>query len=135
MVNLKGEKHVRIKFYSYKHSKPDPPPLYLKSRPNHKSICPVLRYIQFKKIRCKESSYFFCWSNGEPLVRSNVADMLKTHLSILGYQEQHFNTHSLRSGKTTDMANEGYSSTQIALAGRWSSDAYKKYIKPDKVIV
>ena len=35
--------------------------------------------------------------------------------------------------ETSDMAAEGYSENQIAMIGRWNSDAYKRYIKPDRI--
>ena len=46
-----------------------------------------------------------------------------------------FNTHSFRMGKATDMHNRGYSDAQIAKAGRWASNAFMRYIKPNVIIL
>ena len=56
--------------------------------------------------------------------------MLKQQLSELHYNPDHYNSHSFRIGKATTMAEEGYSDIQIANLGRWKSNAYKSYIKP-----
>jgi hypothetical protein len=46
-----------------------------------------------------------------------------------------YNTHSFRFGRATDMATQGYTDIQIRMAGRWSSAAYKKYIKPHIIVI
>ena len=135
LKSVKGVVHVCLAFQSFKHSKPNPPPLYLKPCPQNKDICAVTQYKQFVRKRIKKSKYMFCWEDGTPLTRLDIAEVMKRHLGILGHPEEKYNTHSFRIGKTTDMAKEGYSHAQIAMAGRWTSNAYHKYIKPDLVIV
>ena len=134
LKSVSGVTHVCLAFKSFKHSKPNPPPLYLKPCAGNKGICPVTQYKQFVKRRMEKSKYLFCWEDGSPLNRLDIAEVMKRHLNILGYPEEEYNTHSFRIGKTTDMAKEGYSHAQIAMAGRWASNAYQKYIKPDLII-
>ena len=59
----------------------------------------------------------------------------KSLLEKANFNPAHFNTHSFRIGKASDMAKAGASKTQIALAGRWRSNAYLKYIKPKYIDV
>ena len=40
-----------------------------------------------------------------------------------------YNTHSFRVGKASDMAVAGVPEAVIRKAGRWSSDAFKRYIR------
>ena len=47
-------------------------------------------------------------------------------------------THSFRAGMATMMAEAGCTDDQIQLAGRWSSDAFKPYVKtarPGKAVM
>ena len=37
-------------------------------------------------------------------------------------------------GKAKDMAAQGFSAGQIKAAGRWTSNAFMKYIKPTKIV-
>ena len=62
-----------------------------------------------------------------------VTTVLKSQLTHLNYDATLYNTHSFRIGRASDMATEGYSENQIAMVGRWNSDAYKRYIKPDRI--
>ena len=136
---LKSKPHICLAFESYKHSKPNPPPLFMKARPESTILCPVTAFKAYNKLRVKardrSKDFFFKHSNGKCLLRKDLAEMLKFHLAILGYNPAHYDTHSLRIGKTTDMGKEGYSNSQIALAGRWASKAYEKYLKPEYLVV
>ena len=119
---------VKITFDTFKHSKKCPPPLYVSATGD--SLCPVAAVKKFIKWRNRGSTYFFCLAGGDPVSRSLLVKKLKEHLAVCGFKENHFNTHSLRIGKATDMDREGIPHEAIRLAGRWSSKAYLKYIKP-----
>ena len=134
MVRLKGKPHIRLRFKSYKHSKPNPPPIYLSAKIKKSSLCPVAAYRKYSKIKRGEG-IFFQHRDGRPLIRRDISKTPKLHLAILGYNPAHYDTHSLRIGKTTDMGRQRYSNSQIALAGRWASDAYVKYLKPEFLVV
>jgi site-specific recombinase XerD len=73
---------------------------------------------------------FFLRKEGSILTSKHTWSTLKSLLQSAGYNPSEYHTHSLRIGRATDLAAKGYTDIQIALAGRWSSSAYKKYIKP-----
>ena len=48
--------------------------------------------------------------------------------SIFGYKSTSFKGHSVRSGAPTAAALRRESDAQIRVAGRWTPDAFRKYI-------
>ena len=67
--------------------------------------------------------------NGKAMSRIEFLALLKEILEYCGFDSKLFNTHSFRIGRATEMVKEGYSLEQIRMAGRWSSDAFKTYIR------
>ena len=55
--------------------------------------------------------------------------LLKHLLEFCGLSSQVFKGHSFRIGAATSAALRGESDAQIRAAGRWSSDAFRKYIR------
>ena len=125
--------HLKIFFQSFKHSKRPPPPVYVSA--THDVTCPVKACRAYLKFRSKESGPLFRWLNHKALAHNQIVKCLKLHLTLTGFKPIDFNTHSFRIGKTTDMAKQGYSYSLIALAGRWLSNAYLKYIQPSSVTI
>ena len=123
---------LRITFTSYKHSSVPPHPLLV--HPST-SFCPVKLYSKYVNSRptasCRAPA--FCLRDGRPLTRNHVVSALNTILQLTGNNPLQFNTHSFRIGRATDLATEGKSHTQIALQGRWKSNAFLRYIKPNLV--
>ena len=66
---------------------------------------------------------YFMWIHYERLHNHNKAKHNKTVCIFLGI---YCDCHSFRIGKATDIAISGYSKMQICIAGRWTSNAYKK---------
>ena len=124
-------KSMSIKFSSYKHNANPEASLIL--QPDHSSTCPVTNLGKYRTVRGSAPGPAFCHKNGSPLTRTEVTANLHHHLTMVGYKKLDFNTHSLRIGKTTDLAINGYSHSKIAMIGRWKSNAFLKYIKPTKI--
>ena len=131
LLKIKKHNYIKIKLPSHKHSKTKPAPIILK--PTDNNTCPIRHYNKYLQIRPKSTKYAFCHQNSEPIKRKQVSSMLRTIISLLGYNSKQYNTHSFRIGKATDMAVQGYTPTQISLLGRWNSTAYLKYIKPKRL--
>ena len=74
--------------------------------------------------------HFFCKRNLNPIKRSAISKLLKKRLKTFNYNPKHYNTHSFRSEKATDMVKHSATEAQISTFGRWFSNAYKTYIKP-----
>ena len=87
-------------------------------------ICPVRAYKEYKKLRKRIPGPFFLKENGKAVSRNVIAKMLKKVIEALSLNPKHFNTHSFRIGKITDLATTGSSSNKIKSAGRFHSNAY-----------
>ena len=120
--------HLKVTFSSFKFSRPGLQSIDIPSYPD--SLCPVSAYNSYLAIRNRAAQAAFCHANGAPLTPAFITQQLRLLLRSIGQPPQHFNNHSLRIGKATDMAKDGYTDTQICMAGRWSSSAFKQYIKP-----
>ena len=91
--------------------------------------CPVTALKTYLKLRPQKPGPLFIYPNGKPISRRIVANTLKLCLERAGYDPEPYNTHSFRVGKASDMAITGIPEALIRRAGRWGSDAYKKYIR------
>ena len=104
-----------------KSSKTDPfrTGVTLRIATTHHAICP-LRYLrQYSSMRGLEEGPLFRHHNGAFLVRHDVAKVIKDCLKA-----PKLNTHSLRIGGASNLANIGVPDYAIQILGRWRSDAY-----------
>ena len=62
------------------------------------------------------------------MLRHEFDVSLKRLLEFCSYQTNAFKGYSFRIGAATAAALRGESDAQIRAAGRWTSDAFKKYI-------
>ena len=90
-------------------------------------------FVNFIKLRGKASGQLFIHQNGNNFTRQFIISVLRADLQSLGLPAKNYNTHSFRIGKTCDMAADGLSDRQIAELGRWSSNAFLKYIRPSVI--
>ena len=97
---------------------------------DHRLFWHINEYI---RLRGRHAGPLFCFKDKISVSRQFFADKLQEDLSLLGYDNNSFNTHSFRAGRTTDLALEGASDRQIAIIGRWQSDAFREYIRPTHV--
>ncbi len=92
--------------------------------------CPVLALKEYIRVRPKGNVLLFVDRAGRNLTRSMLVRVMKVIFSQAHLDTTLFNTHSFRTGRTTDLAAKGVSAEKIRVIGRWSSDAYMKYIRP-----
>ena len=121
-----------IHFKSYKHSKQtNLPSLNIQAEPG-KLFCPVQAVTQYLKVRPPSmSGAIFLDKYGENITRSGFVVKLKSLVSMSRYCNLRINSHSFRVGRTTDMVMSGnYSDLYIQQIGRWSSEAYRRYVRP-----
>lgn len=97
-------------------------------------LCAVTRLIEFLKRRPPINGPFFCHLNGKPLTRYQFSAVLKKSICGFGPHYGKFTSHSFRIGAATAAAMAGYSVETIKKAGRWRSDAYRRYLKPESVL-
>jgi len=73
--------------------------------------------------------------SGAPLSRSTFVHSLKVILRLIGLKADEFNGHSFRIGAATSAASAHVEDHLIKVLGRWSSDAYVRYIKTAKSVL
>lgn len=95
------------------------------------AVCNMCKYlIKREKIFGKNNkSPLFIFADGTPLTRFSLNRYLKQSVAGLGYNSDDYSGHSLRAGGATDAASNGLAEWEIKLLGRWSSDAYQRYIR------
>jgi len=125
-------KHAVLFFRSFKFSKSS---CTLKVPTSKSGHCPVMSLKRYLNIRGNEPGPLFITKGNSPIARNRFAKLLKKCVSNSGREPSDYNTHSLRIGRATQLAIDGYSEDTIKKTGRWSSNAFLKYIRPSSVIL
>lgn len=94
-----------------------------------KAYCPVYNLGVFLESRPSCGGPLLCHFNTEPLSRYQFSTILKRSLSLLGVQNTNFTSHSFWIGMATTCAMEGLSNDEIMTLGRWTSGAFRRYIR------
>ncbi|XP_071965033.1 uncharacterized protein [Antedon mediterranea] len=123
---------VQINFKSFKHSKRSSPPFVLHQK-SGSPICPVRALQRYVKMRPLKAGPFFLLENGTPVNRKMFSSSLKQLARRASLEHTQFNTHSFRIGRATDLHQLGHSHQDIMIFGRWSSSAFKRYIRPNHI--
>ena len=71
----------------------------------------------------------FAYADGSVMLRREFDALLKRLLLFSGFNPKVFKGHSFRIGAATSAALRGDSDAKIRAAGRWASDAFRKYIR------
>lgn len=128
--SARNKKCIVVNFNSYKHSKGEKKSLKIGCAEEEK-YCPVIALNNYVRVRPVTSHpYMFVLENGTPLKSSTVTRYLRLLIKKSGRNPASYNTHSLRIGRTTSMFKDGVPTRIIKSTGRWRSNAYLKYIKP-----
>ena len=122
-----GKISFRFTLPSYKHSKEEAS--FVLEPAYDQAWCPVRHLISFLKERGTGPGYLFLSTEGHPIKREFLANQIQALAGRLGLEKEKYNTHSLRIGRTTDMAAEGESEATIKQTGRWHSSAHLDYVR------
>ena len=98
-----------------------------------RNFCPftlVNRFIEIRGDFNTDDEPFFVFSDGAPVYATQVRKILKEALKSLGLNERLYNLHSMRAGRSTDLAKFNFSISEIKSLGRWKSSCVYRYIKP-----
>ncbi|VDI64808.1 Hypothetical predicted protein [Mytilus galloprovincialis] len=94
-----------------------------------KSLCPIHLLKQFLQIRYPSSgSNLYIHFDGSSLTRYQFSSILQKSLSFPEING-HFRAHSFRIGGATEAKRLGVDDETLKKWGRWTSDAYTKYIR------
>ena len=116
---------VLLKLTSYKHSNGAAASIAVPCSTHLKKM--LTKYIS---MRGNQTGPFICHKDSKPFTRLELVTQLKKQLTQLHYNERHYNTHSFRIGKATEMSKNGASDGEISTFGRWRTSAFKKYLRP-----
>lgn len=96
--------------------------------PSGRPICPVAALSRYLSFRGSAPGPLFVLRDGRPLTPSIVNSWLRSILSSAGVHGN-YSSHSFRIGAATSAALAGVPDHLIQALGRWSSDAYLRYIR------
>ena len=99
---------------------------------NKEIFCPFEAITLYMELRggIKEGSEnFFIFRDRSAVKSENLRKILKSCLRNLNLNEDLYNTHSFRLGRTFDLKREGYSLELLKRVGRWRSNAVFRYIR------
>ena len=121
-----------INFQSYKHSVPGTITQFdIQRQGGH--ICPVYQLESYYRVRGNVMGPVFINIDGSLVGRDQFVRMLQKTLSHIGLSGDCYKSHSFRIGACCHAMEQGKSETQIRLLGRWHSNAFLRYIRPDHV--
>lgn len=93
----------------------------------------LINYLQYRRSLIKSSSDpLFADDSNHPATRFWFQKHLKAVLIQSGIAANQFSSHSFRIGAATTAAQKGLSQQQIQTLGRWSSEAFKTYIRSSR---
>ena len=101
--------------------------IYL-SRTNNDQ-CPVAALLAYIAVRGQDPGPLFRLANGSPLLKEQFVRSVREALLTLAYNGASYAGHSFRIGAATTAAAAGVEDSTIQILGRWSSDAFKRYIR------
>lgn len=110
--------------------------IYIGCSQNHVcAVCAMKYYFQLRA-DCDPSQPLYIFTSGQILTRELLAKNLKSFLAKVGIDPTHYSGHSFRAGGATDAALSCLADWELKLAGRWSSEAYQRYIRaPPSVLL
>ncbi|KAI8515674.1 hypothetical protein Bbelb_064870 [Branchiostoma belcheri] len=134
-VNLQGTSHqtvpsLLITFRTYKHSSSKRPVTVSIVPHPGSSYCPVANLKSYLSLRGECAGCLFLLSDGRPVSSDHFSNTLRKCLERAHLDPQAYTAHSFRIGAATHAASSGASDAQLRALGRWSSDAFKSYIRP-----
>lgn len=119
--------HIQITLPTYKHS--TAPATLVIPPAEERKYCPVRTLMDFLVIRKNGAGPVFVDETNSLVTRATFSKHLKLLVAYVGLDSRHYNTHSLRIGRATDLAAIGVPDQLIKETGRWRSNAFQKYIK------
>ena len=120
---------VVITFRTFKHSK-GTHPKYVLQENRGSCLCPVKALRLYGKIRPNVDGQYFVFPAGTPVSRAHLSETLRLCARYANLDHRRFNTHSFRIGRATELHSLGAAENEIMASGRWSSNAFKRYIRP-----
>lgn len=94
------------------------------------SVCPVQCVGEFLEVRPEGQLGLLVHQDGRSLSRFQFLAVFRRCLSELGIPARSYCTHSFRIGAATEAARWGLSDEVIKRIGRWESERFRGYVRP-----
>ena len=121
---------VKIVITKFKHNTNNRPfVITIESEPSE-TFCPVQTLIDYIKLRGYHKGPLFTCAAGGAISTNNFNTELRRALNFCGLDCSRYKSHSFRIGAACHASEKGFSDSQIRALGRWSSDAFRTYIRP-----
>ncbi|XP_078667569.1 uncharacterized protein LOC144909433 [Branchiostoma floridae x Branchiostoma belcheri] len=119
-----------VHFKSFKHSKnTSQASIAIFPQPENRD-CPVTNLLRYLQNRGTHPGFLFLSNTGNAVTCDSFSKILKACVVHLHLDPHKYTSHSFRIGAvTTAAALSGASDSTLRRLGRWSSDAFKKYIR------
>ena len=98
----------------------------------HRNFCPVKAiqdYLEARGEFVSAAEPLFLFRDGSPVTPVHARSTLKWAINEVGLNTDLYGIHSLRIGRTSDLAKYNYSIKEIRRMGRWRSNVVYKYIR------
>lgn len=102
-------------------------------RPSSGPICPVLLVKGFLEQR-PLGDVFFIHEDGSPVTRFQFSSLFRRCLSASGVEASEYGLHSFRIGAATEAVRAGLPEEQVMRLGRWRSQCYVSYVRPELML-
>ena len=126
--------HIVLKITKFKHNISQQPFDIVLCKQSEASICPVTCLLNYLKMRGSKPGPLFCYPNLKPVSREFFTTVLKNNLNYCGLSTEIYKSHSYRIGGASYYASLGLSDEQIRILGRWKCDAFKLYIRSQRIL-
>ena len=130
-----GKPHfLRLVISEYKHNINNHPFEILIAREDCPAqFCPVQATLEYLALRGNRPGPLFCYCSLAPITADQFNAQLQRWLSFGGLDTRRYKGHSFRLGAASHTADKGFPDVQIRTLGRWKSDAFKVYIRPERL--
>ena len=92
-------------------------------------ICPIAAILAFMALRGNTPGPFFQQRDKNPLRKDKFVEEIRAALTAAGITASDYSGHSFRIGAATTAAQCGLPESTIQALGRWTSEAYRTYIR------
>ena len=93
------------------------------------AYCAMAQFISQKTLYNDKTSPLFIFPNGTHITKNLLSKTIKLYMSRIGLDPSSYSGHSFRIGGATTMASRNFADWEIKMGGRWSSEAYQRYIR------
>ena len=124
---------IKITITECKHNTNKQPFEILIEREDTQPFCPVQALVDYCRQRGSDPGPLFCQQSLVPISVYQFNTELSRCLNFCGLDASRYKGHSFRIGAASHAADKGFSDAQIRTLGRWKSEAFRIYIRSERL--